>query len=1289
MADVAIAASLRPIASDYDVVGGALAVDWMRLTPYRSPGTFESRAFDAGVAYDWTSLAATTALPAGTSASFATRSGNTPSPDGSWSEWQAVVGGVIASPNARYAQYLVTLGTSDPAVTPTVGRVELAPVSLPPNQAPTATDQAVTTLENTPITVTLTGSDPDADTLTYAVVDQPTHGTLTGTAPALTYTPDPDYSGSDAFTFKVNDGAVNSAPATISITVSAKPAQRADAIVLVNSASAGAYPDFAHYIKPYLDHFGFAYTTIDVASQPIPANIGDYAVIIVGHRQLDTDGSSLDSTEQGLISAAVNAGTGLVNFDNDLSANGSAGRYAFVDDIFAFGYSGTPSGSGLTFPNTGHYITTQHPTGSFLGTKAAMTLAGITLPPSGVTAVVTSGGAPFVATRTYGAGHAVQFGSYDWMRVDVLGTMYGADDLVWRSVVWAARKPFVMQGLPPFLTMRVDDETGPFNWIHVANEFGIKPWAGLFLDNVDDTEAADLSNLVNAGKATASVHAYSLNSFFYWQQSAQMAANFQAARHGSRTTTSRFRRIVLPHVYQFDSSAFPYLKDWGVQFVGTMRTPTAYGGSPWIMNGPFRTYETGIADGTVPLYYADFMTVPGHPDSTATSSIASPRSGTTRVTSGRQPRGRARHHRTWDPSAQARLRRDGPSDVVHARVQHQPRDSSGMNAWRSALQGITANVAGYNPIPVTMDYACKYVRATRTADIASATFDPTTKKVTAHFTGSADMATKYYVFTDDGQYMADAPAFNVSTDPEFTLPGPLHHVGVTPSAASVVAGASQQFTATAYDIDNNPIPGVTFNWSLASPAAGTISTTGLFTAGSTPGIYDNAVVASAGAVPGTASVIVTVPVLHHFTFSAIGSPRYTGAPFTFTITAQDAAGNTAITYNGTPGLNDTTGSVTPTSVQFTNGVFTGPVTIGTTGTGVTLTVTDGSITGTSASFDVLPLAPGPYTIWGATTPAVGYFAEAKPVELGTRFDSAVDGLVSGVRFYKQAADSGLHVGHLWKTDGTLLATATFTSETGSGWQEVLFPTAVPITAGTTYVVSYHATVGYTPDRNYFSSGGHNSPPLRALKDGEYGNNGVFAYDEDAGGVLPAFPTMSTQSTNYWVDVIVARPNDSTIDHILVSPNPTSLAAAATQQFTATAYDAADNPIPGIPFTWSLGPGASAAGTISSAGLFTAGVIPGTYADAVVASASGVQGNASVTVTAAGASKFTIWGTTTPGGEYINFDMQPVELGTRFRSSLDGWITALRFWKDAGNLATHTGHLWTNDGSLLATANFTG
>ena len=61
-----------------------------------------------------------------------------------------------------------------------------------------------------------------------------------------------------------------------------------------------------------------------------------------------------------------------------------------------------------------------------------------------------------------------------------------------------------------------------------------------------------------------------------------------------------------------------------------------------------------------------------------------------------------------------------------------------------------------------------------------------------------------------------------------------------------------------------------------------------------------------------------------------------------------------------------------------------------------------------------------------------------------KFTSEVFGTVTGVRFYKVSANTGTHIGSLWSASGTLLASATFTGETASGWQQVNFSTPVQI-----------------------------------------------------------------------------------------------------------------------------------------------------------------------------------------------------------------------------------------------------
>ena len=116
--------SMRPAISDFD--GHPLKVDWMRLTPYGSSCTFASRIVDGTAAgTHWNTLTATSATPSGTGVGLQTRTGNTSTPDGSWSAFAPVSGVNIASPPGRYLQYQALLSTSDPDQTAELQQVVL------------------------------------------------------------------------------------------------------------------------------------------------------------------------------------------------------------------------------------------------------------------------------------------------------------------------------------------------------------------------------------------------------------------------------------------------------------------------------------------------------------------------------------------------------------------------------------------------------------------------------------------------------------------------------------------------------------------------------------------------------------------------------------------------------------------------------------------------------------------------------------------------------------------------------------------------------------------------------------------------------------------------------------------------------------------------------------------------------------------------------------------------------------------------------------------------------------
>ena len=124
---VTVPGNMGPSFSDY-TSGLGNHIDWVRMSPYATSGTFTSRILDAGRVVDWTDLAATMTTPSNTSITFETQTRvDDTSP---WSGWQAV-NSPIASPDGRYLRYRATFTTMDNSATPTLDDVTLTYTNAP------------------------------------------------------------------------------------------------------------------------------------------------------------------------------------------------------------------------------------------------------------------------------------------------------------------------------------------------------------------------------------------------------------------------------------------------------------------------------------------------------------------------------------------------------------------------------------------------------------------------------------------------------------------------------------------------------------------------------------------------------------------------------------------------------------------------------------------------------------------------------------------------------------------------------------------------------------------------------------------------------------------------------------------------------------------------------------------------------------------------------------------------------------------------------------------------------
>ncbi|KQZ93242.1 hypothetical protein ASD64_19115, partial [Mesorhizobium sp. Root157] len=318
------------------------------------------------------------------------------------------------------------------------------------------------------------------------------------------------------------------------------------------------------------------------------------------------------------------------------------------------------------------------------------------------------------------------------------------------------------------------------------------------------------------------------------------------------------------------------------------------------------------------------------------------------------------------------------------------------------------------------------------------------------------------------------------------------------------------------------------------------------------------------------------------------------------------------------------------------------------------------------------------------TPAILSDVDDRFVNVGMRFSSSQAGTIIGMKFYKGLGDGGTHVGTLWSSTGTKLASATFTNETVSGWQTVTFSNPVQISAGTTYMVSYHSSGHYADTENYFTTAKTNGPLTAPA------GNGYYTYADGT-----AFPTSASNGVNYFVDVIFSPTNSVNAPPVGVNDNGFQVSRDTSFTFTAAQLLANDTD-PNGDILSLTGAGAAAHGSVTfnaqnNTITFTptAGYTGAASFGYSISDGRGGVGSAIVNMTVTDpAVNQTIFSASDTPASLNDPDAVQLNLGVRFTSSASGSITGIKYYKGAGDTGTHTGTLWSSTGTQLATATFT-
>jgi hypothetical protein len=385
------------------------------------------------------------------------------------------------------------------------------------------------------------------------------------------------------------------------------------AVVVVMDSSQPEFPLLFETTFGALAHFGIPFRVADLAAGPLgDAALAGCRAALVAQEHL---GARLGPAGQATLLSAAEQGMGLVSFDADLAAYGPAW-------LSAAGLAGAGRGGEVVTGGTQTLgvVDASHPITWWQDGESTKPLKVPT--PTALARVVDTAtlledgdGAPMLTARRLGRGKVVQWlvSPKVWRR-QYFGHTFGLDDVWLRGITWAARKPFVMKAMPPFVRFRFDDCQGLWRdakdlaFVDVLNEFGHVPNLSFCIRSLTADGAAKASALCAAGKAELSPHTLAPStSLFYGDEGgeyspARFRELFAEIDDVLAKLAVRPSRILSDHDHGWSANAIPGLVARGITYKMNITMP----GEPW--EAPHRDWRPapyGSMD-----YAFDFLPAP-------------------------------------------------------------------------------------------------------------------------------------------------------------------------------------------------------------------------------------------------------------------------------------------------------------------------------------------------------------------------------------------------------------------------------------------------------------------------------------------------------------------------------------------------------------------------------------------------------------------------------------------------------------------------------------------------------
>lgn len=567
--------------------------------------------------------------------------------------------------------------------------------------------------------------------------------------------------------------------------------------VVVDRRSA-YYNDYEKLLQPLLKNSGFCFQVITEDSFESLA-LYDYSCIIFAHKGIIISNELVQS----IINHCSKCGAGVISFSNEIEFSDSSDENSLSSEVFCIEREDLENK--ITILDGSHYITAMHSMNEqFAVTSESSNYIMRYLSEERFiynTALASFGDRPIIVIQYNKGVRIVRFSVPNIFSSSLNGIMFMIDDILKRSVIWAARKPLVLKHMKNFAGFRVDDCCGdhgyyknnPFGWIEIANKYGFKPWVGFFWEEISDESLKILSRYVKESKATAQFHGMYLmgKTFFNLDVRKSGVADFVRNWLKSRNSDITLSCYLVPHSYDLTSSSLEGFKELGVKVIGTpypfdTSGAAAKNTSNWLCAGPYRMYDKGkdnnpwdLHQKGTPFYYADWLR-----DENGEKVIFNTLTELRDVNGYEWFSFSNAPEQYEDVKSAIRkgteiFKRCFDSDIMPVLFTHE-------DAWREMFlskikpdildrifAGISLNIARYSPSYNTLDESVKYVLDYNETDIIASYYDTENDRMNVVLNGKSENGINLCIYYDDSdnisQLMTKPVIFSDEKEYEFIL----------------------------------------------------------------------------------------------------------------------------------------------------------------------------------------------------------------------------------------------------------------------------------------------------------------------------------------------------------------------------------------------------------------------------------------------------------------------------------------------------------------------------------------